>query len=145
MPSPRAGRTRGGSGPLAIDPGVEPGEGAEVAQGAGVQALAQIVALTGLRRRQPGLRRPYRQWLYPIPSLVAFGDWIYVYTSAGSTPIIFSLVVLAVGLIAFVIWARLEHNWPFGPKRIREDFLSLAQDGSPGPPGARPCAEAAQA
>jgi hypothetical protein len=34
---------------------------------AGVQA----VALTVLRRRQPGLRRPYKQWLYPLPSLAA--------------------------------------------------------------------------
>lgn len=36
-----------------------------------VQAVAQIAALTVLRRRQPGLHRPYRQWLYPLPSLVA--------------------------------------------------------------------------
>jgi amino acid transporter len=37
-----------------------------------VQALAQIIALTVLRRRQPRLRRPYRMWLYPLPSIVAF-------------------------------------------------------------------------
>jgi amino acid transporter len=109
-----------------------------------VQALAQVVALTVLRRRQSSLRRPYRQWLYPIPSLVAFGGWIYVYASSGATPIIFSLIVLVVGLIAFVIWARLEHNWPFGPKRIREDFLSWSEDRSD-LSGARSAAEALQA
>jgi hypothetical protein len=48
-----------------------------------VQAVAQVVALTVLRRRQPGLR-PYRQWLYPLPSLpslpslAALAGWIYV-------------------------------------------------------------------
>lgn len=88
-----------------------------------VQAVAQVVALTVLRRRQPLLHRPYRQWLYPLPSLIAVGGWIYVYTSSGSTPIIFSLVVLAVGFLAFLGWSKFEHQWPFGPKEIREDFL----------------------
>jgi amino acid transporter len=88
-----------------------------------VQALAQVVALTVLRRRQPNLRRPYRQWLYPLPSLVALAGWIYVYTSSGHTPILFSIVVLAAGLLAFLGWARAEREWPFGPKRIHEEFL----------------------
>jgi amino acid transporter len=88
-----------------------------------VQALAQVVALTVLRRRQPDLPRPYRQWLYPVPSLLALAGWIYVYTSSGHTPIVFSLVVLAAGLLAFLGWARAEREWPFGPKRIHEEFL----------------------
>src|SRR6478752_2672638 len=36
-----------------------------------VQALAQVLALSVLRRRQPTLHRPYKMWLYPIPSLLA--------------------------------------------------------------------------
>jgi amino acid transporter len=88
-----------------------------------VQAIAQVVALTVLRRRQPELRRPYRQWLYPLPSLAALAGWIYVYTSSGNTPIIFSLVVLAAGLLAFAAWARFERQWPFGPKVVEEQFL----------------------
>jgi amino acid transporter len=88
-----------------------------------VQAIAQVVALTVLRRRQPNLPRPYRQWLYPLPSLIALGGWIYVYTSSGNTPIVFSLVVLATGIAAFFAWAKAERQWPFGPKPIREEFL----------------------
>ncbi len=88
-----------------------------------VQAIAQVVALTVLRRRQPDLRRPYRQWLYPLPSLAALAGWIYVYTSSGSTSIIFSLVVLAVGLLAFAVWAKVEQQWPFGSKMVDEAFL----------------------
>lgn len=93
-----------------------------------VQAIAQVLALTVLRRRQPDLRRPYRQWLYPLPSLAALAGWIYVYTSSGSTPVIFSLVVLAAGLFAFVIWAKVEEQWPFGPKRVREVFLEAQRE-----------------
>jgi amino acid transporter len=91
-----------------------------------VQALAQVVALTVLRRRQPDLRRPYRQWLYPVPSLVAFAGWCYVYASSGHTPILFSLAILAAGLVAFLIWARAERQWPFGPKHVREEFLAAS-------------------
>jgi amino acid transporter len=87
-----------------------------------VQGIAQVVALTVLRRRQPGVPRPYKQWLYPVPSLVALGGWGYVYVSAGHTPIVFSIVVMVAGLAAFLAWARAEHEWPFGPKHIREDF-----------------------
>jgi len=87
-----------------------------------VQAIAQVVALTVLRRRQPDLRRPYRQWLYPVPSLVALAGWIYVYASAGRTPIVFSIVVLVTGVAAFLVWARIEREWPFGPKHVREEF-----------------------
>ena len=87
-----------------------------------VQAIAQIVALTVLRARQPDLPRPYRQWLYPVPSLVALAGWSYVYTSSGDTPIIFSLVILAAGATAFLLWARAERQWPFGPKGVHEQF-----------------------
>ena len=70
-----------------------------------VQSIAQIVALTVLRRRQPELRRPYRQWLYPMPSLVALAGWIYVYASATTQSIVLSLVWIVGGVLAFLGWA----------------------------------------
>jgi amino acid transporter len=88
-----------------------------------VQAIAQIVALTVLRRRQPGLIRPYKQWLYPLPSLAALAGWLYVYASATVTALIWSTVWLAAGVVAYLGWARYHHHWPFGPKQIREVFL----------------------
>lgn len=88
-----------------------------------IQSVAQIVALTVLRRRQPELPRPYRMWLYPLPSVIALAGWVYIYKSAGTTPILLSLAWLAAGAVAFLIWARAERTWPFGPKEIRESFL----------------------
>jgi amino acid transporter len=93
-----------------------------------VQALAQIIALTVLRRRQPNLRRPYRMWLYPVPSILAFIGWgfIYVYADANSPgmhPIEWSLAWLAAGIVGYLIWAKVEHLWPFGPKQIEEKYL----------------------
>jgi len=94
-----------------------------------VQAVAQIVALTVLRRRQPGLRRPYRQWLYPLPSLAALAGWIYVYASAGRVAIEWSVVWVVAGVLAYLGWARVTSAWPFGPKQIREAYLALQRQG----------------
>jgi amino acid transporter len=96
-----------------------------------VQALAQIVALSVLRKRQPTLNRPYKMWLYPIPSLLALIGWLTIYgyadkNSPGRHPIEWSLAWVALGCVAFVIWAKLEKVWPFGPKEIREEYLAPA-------------------
>jgi amino acid transporter len=92
-----------------------------------VQSIAQIVALTVLRRRQPDLPRPYKMWLYPLPSLVALVGWIYIYQAAHLKPILLSLAWLALGVVAYLIWARTERTWPFGPKEIRESFAHPAE------------------
>jgi amino acid transporter len=89
-----------------------------------IQGIVQVVALTVLRRRQPNLRRPYRMWLYPLPSIIALVGWAYVYYSSGPLPILFSLAWVAVGGVAYLLWARfVEHTWPFGPKEIKEEYL----------------------
>jgi amino acid transporter len=88
------------------------------------QFIAQIAALTILRRKQPGLRRPYRQWLYPVPSLLALIGWIYIFQASGWAAIRVAIIWTVLGVIAFVIWARVEHVWPFGPKEIKEEFLA---------------------
>jgi amino acid transporter len=90
-----------------------------------VQSIAQIVALSVLRRRQPELRRPYRQWLYPVPSVLALAGWIYVYSSATTLSIILSLVWIVGGIVAFLLWARVNRSWPFGPIVVKETYLEL--------------------
>lgn len=99
-----------------------------------VQSFSQIAALVVLRRRQPTLNRPYKMWFYPIPAILALAGWavIYVYADKysdkyngpGLHPIEWSLAWVALGAVAFLIWARNENTWPFGPKDIREDFLA---------------------
>jgi len=88
-----------------------------------VQSIAQIAALVVLRRRQPLLIRPYRQWLYPIPCVVALMGWIYVYVSASAMSLILSGAWIVAGLVVFAIWARVNRCWPFAPVEIREAYL----------------------
>jgi amino acid transporter len=109
-----------------------------------VQAVAQIAALVILRRRQPGLKRPYRMVLYPLPAAIALAGWLFVYYSSGWTfdptvtptakdyllaPGSLSVYWLIAGIICFCLWARVERIWPFGPKQIREEFLSEERAG----------------
>jgi amino acid transporter/GNAT superfamily N-acetyltransferase len=88
-----------------------------------VQSVGQIVALTVLRRRQPRLHRPYRQWLYPVPSIVAAIGWVYVYLSTDRRSQILSTIWIAIGAAAFLVWARLVRAWPFAPVDVREAFM----------------------
>ncbi|QHC24178.1 APC family permease [Streptomyces sp. GS7] len=106
-----------------------------------VQSLAQVAAVTVLRRRQPALRRPYRMWLYPLPSIVALAGWLVIYGYAdrnapGRHPIEWSLAWVAAGALAFLAWARHEREWPFGPKRIAEEYLHGADPDAEAVPAA---------
>ena len=91
-----------------------------------IQSLAQVAAIVVLRRRQPNLQRPYRQWLYPVPTIVALVGWVYVYYSATWLSIALSLGWIVIGCVAFLIYAKAETTWPFGPKEIRETFIDEA-------------------
>lgn len=88
-----------------------------------VQFIGQIVALSVLRKRQPRLNRPFKQWLYPVPSLLALIGWAYVFYSSGRQAIEWAVGWTALGVIAFLIWAKYEKQWPFGPKQIEEYYV----------------------
>lgn len=88
-----------------------------------VQSIAQIAALVVLRKRQPGLHRPYKQWLYPVPCVIALLGWVYVYVSASASALMLSGAWIVAGLVVFTIWARVNRSWPFAPLEIREAYL----------------------
>lgn len=88
-----------------------------------VQSIAQIAALVTLRKRQPSLARPYRQWLYPVPCVIALLGWIYVYFSASAISLVLSGVWIVAGLAVFMVWAKVNQSWPFAPVEVRETYL----------------------
>ena len=94
-----------------------------------VQALAQVLALSVLRKRQPTLPPPLPHVAvpaaqFPRPRGLAHHLRIRDKNSPGRHPVEWSLAWLALGCVAFVIWARLEKVWPFGPKEITEEYLT---------------------
>src|SRR5260370_11277289 len=56
-----------------------------------VQFIGQIGAVALLRKRSPEASRPYKMWLYPLPSLVALAGWIFVFATSEPLVILFGL------------------------------------------------------
>jgi len=78
-----------------------------------VQFIGQIGAVTLLRRRAPDLPRPYRMWLYPLPSLVALLGWIFIFATTPKLVMAFGLGALLLGVLCFVVWSWKRRTWPF--------------------------------
>jgi amino acid transporter len=87
------------------------------------QSLAQIVGLVLLRVR--GSRAPYRMWLYPVPAIVAFAGWTWIFFSSGRAAIVYGLVTLAIGIAAYLVRARRARDWPFLPRAAATAALAL--------------------
>ena len=71
----------------------------------GVQFIGQIVGLHLLRTTRPDVKLPFRMWLYPLPSLIALGGWLYVLATADPFVLLISLLVLVSGIGIFVVWS----------------------------------------
>jgi amino acid transporter len=78
-----------------------------------VQFIGQIVGLTLLRRDMPGLRRPFSMWLYPLPSVVAFLGFAFIFISSGVSALGLGLAWLMAGCAFYLYWARKHQEWPF--------------------------------
>ena len=78
-----------------------------------VQFIGQLFAVILLRRRAPEMPRPYRIWLYPIPNLVAFFGWIFMFATTDWPVILFGLGTLVLGVLFFFIWSWRSKLWPF--------------------------------
>src|ERR1039457_3203979 len=71
-----------------------------------IQFIGQIAAVEVLRKSRPEIRRPFRMWLYPLPSVLALAGWVYVFATSGWTFVLCGLAVLASGVVAFAVWRR---------------------------------------
>lgn len=78
-----------------------------------IQFLGQIIGLTILRKTQPNLKRPYKMWLYPLPSFIAFIGFAFIFISSGLQAISLGLLWLVVGVVFFLYWAKKNNEWPF--------------------------------
>lgn len=82
------------------------------------QFLGQVLGVVLLRRLRPDHPRPFRMWLYPLPCLLAFAGWTWVYVTTDPPFIILGLATLGVGVAVFTAWAWVSETWPFA--RMKE-------------------------
>jgi amino acid transporter len=66
-----------------------------------IQFIGQIVGLHLLRSMQPGTPLPFRMWLYPLPSLLALGGWIFVLLMSDTRALLGAGCVLILGVVAY--------------------------------------------
>lgn len=78
-----------------------------------VQFIGQIVAVIWLRRTKPNMPRPFKMWLYPLPAVLALVGWSFLFLTSGTTLILFSLSIIALGCAAFLGWSKICGTWPF--------------------------------
>jgi amino acid transporter len=84
-----------------------------------VQFIGQIFALAFLRKYHPEVHRPFKMVLYPLPAAIAFLGWMYVFLDAGAKYIIYGLLTLILGCMAFLGMS----------KQSRERRSSRSRDG----------------
>lgn len=89
-----------------------------------VQFMGQIGAVMRLRQIKPDSERPFKMWLYPLPALIAFLGWTFVFLTSGRQPMLYSLGALAIGVAAFLVWSKARGTWPF-IEAVRVENLSV--------------------
>ena len=78
-----------------------------------VQFIGQIVAVQLLRKQKPDLHRPFRIWLYPLPSFLALAGWSFAFLTTKPQLLQYGLGVLALGIVSFLVWSAVQKQWPF--------------------------------
>jgi len=78
-----------------------------------IQFMGQIFAVTLLRKQSPKTARPYRMWLYPLPSIVALVGWIFIFATTEWPVILLGVGTLLLGAIFFLGWSWYTQRWPF--------------------------------
>src|SRR5450432_2235444 len=70
-----------------------------------IQFVGQIVALHYLRQDR-NRARPFQMWMYPLPSVIAFAGWSYIFLTSGWNYAGFGLLTLIAGVAAYWLWKR---------------------------------------
>jgi amino acid transporter len=86
-----------------------------------IQFIGQIFAVMLLRKRAPEMPRPYRMWLYPLPSIIALVGWVFIFATTEWPVILIGLGTLAAGAIVFLVWSWYTERWPFALAEIESN------------------------
>lgn len=77
-----------------------------------IQFVGQAVGLLLLHHRRKRSEFPFRMPLFPLPVLLAIGVWLWIFYATGWPFMRSGLVVTGLGVVAFLVSARLQKQWP---------------------------------
>ena len=81
--------------------------------------IAQVFAVTLIRRTRPDIVLPFKMWLYPLPSIIALAGWIYILSTNGLKFILLGIALMALGVAAYFWHAYVKGEWPFAGEVAR--------------------------
>jgi fructoselysine transporter len=81
-----------------------------------VQFVGQAVGVMLLRRRGGAQRLPFRMWLFPLPAVLTMLGWAWLYWETGPARK-WSLGVIGLGIVVFLLRGRVMREWPFAGKK----------------------------
>jgi amino acid transporter len=69
-----------------------------------IQFVGQIATVFYLRSRSKGRPTTFRMPFFPLPAVVALVGWLFIFGTSERLVIVYSVVTLLAGLVAFFIW-----------------------------------------
>ncbi len=86
-----------------------------------IEFVAQAIAIFVLARK--GTKVPFKMWLYPLPALASIALWLGLFFTIGSGYIQTGLGVLSLGIVVYLVRAKLLREFPFtraGGNEVKE-------------------------
>ncbi len=77
-----------------------------------VQFIGQAIGLMMMRKNKT-IEFPFKMSLYPLPVIIAIIMWLAIFISTGLTFMYSGLIVITTGIIAYLIKAKKNGEWPF--------------------------------
>jgi amino acid transporter len=80
-----------------------------------IQFIVQAVGVIVLRIRRPDMPRPFRMWLYPLPTLLAIAGFLFILFNREhwQKEVRYAAVILLAGLLVYMVRAWKSREWPF--------------------------------
>jgi fructoselysine transporter len=85
-----------------------------------VQFIGQALGLILLHRRWPPERFPFKMWLYPLPAILTMCGWAALFWATGAARK-WGLLLIGLGIVAFLLRAREVRQWPFAAAQARPE------------------------
>lgn len=85
-----------------------------------VQFIGQAIGLILLHRRWPPERFPFKMWLYPLPAILTMCGWAALFWATGAARK-WGLLLIGLGIVAFLLRAREVRQWPFAAAQARPE------------------------
>ena len=78
-----------------------------------IQFIGQSAGLILLSKRIGRKNMGWKMVLYPLPIIITIAGWIYIFISTGTDMMKYGLIVIALGIIAWLIKSAVAKEWPF--------------------------------